>query len=364
MTYEDFTTYTEVDESADITVIANKITVDTMLITANSYVTKSHGANHFGNFEHKIDVRFTVISTTNFTGFWGISNSYYTLLSMDNNNEGMHAWIANVGGDYRIYIKDYTNNNIDFYGGLALSTSYYTTIKRDGTTLTCKIYSDSARTVLLDTLTIICTNTTYSNVIPMSGYDNTVNGRTSTYTVDNLDLQEGETHAPSDTAKASDSLTFKAEVPIADTAKVNDSLIFSVEEHIADTAKTFDSLITKTGVIIGDIAKASDDLTLQVETSLSDTAKASDSVNFFKGLRFAIGDIAKASDSLITKAYITLVDIAKVSDSVSFFTGIFKRIKSAIQSNETKLKAKQSNEIGLKSKQNNEIKLKSKQSNE
>jgi plastocyanin len=299
MAYENFTTYTEVDADGDITVAANTITVDTMRITANSYVTKSHGANHFGNFEHKIDVRFTTLSTSNYTGFWGISNSHYTILSMDANNEGVTTWIANVGGDYRIYLRDFTNDNSDFYGGLALSTSYYTTIKRDGTTATCKIYSDSARTNLLDTLTITCTNATYSNVIPMFGYDNNVNSRSSTYTVDNLDLQEEETLNPVDDANASDAITF------------------DVEEHMADDAKANDTTKFDATKLLSDNAKASDTVNFDSNSSTQHTAHASDDISFQMFHAHNIGDTAKASDSLTFDAEINLVDIAKASDLYS-----------------------------------------------
>lgn len=52
MGYEDFTTYTEVDEDSDITVTPSKCDVDTLRRDALSYVRDDNGAAHFGDIEH------------------------------------------------------------------------------------------------------------------------------------------------------------------------------------------------------------------------------------------------------------------------------------------------------------------------
>jgi len=299
MAYEDYTTYDEVDAGGDITVAANKLTVDTMLITARSYVKENHGANHFGNFEHEVEVKFAAVSASGQFGFWAMSDTNYVSRDMSTNSEGIIVSILNVSGTYRMRVYDYSNINTDFYSGLALNTSYYTTIKRSGTTFTVKIYDDSGRTNLLDTLTITSANDTYSTVMAMSGYNNPTNGRTSTFTIDNLDLQEEETHDPTDDANASDAVTFNAGENLTDDANADDTTTFDATHLLSDNAK------------------ASDEVSFDGALSTQHTAKASDSVSYQMFHAHNIGDTAKASDAITFRAEINLDDIAKASDLYS-----------------------------------------------
>lgn len=80
----------------------------------------------------------------------------------------------------------------------AQSTIYYLRIQRISTTGTVKVYSDSARTNLLDTLSVTVETNTYRYINVCSGYDQggtTQLGTASGYS-ENLDLQEGTSRPP------------------------------------------------------------------------------------------------------------------------------------------------------------------------
>ena len=88
-----------------------------------------------------------------------------------------------------------------------------------------------------------------------------------------------ETHDPSDTAKASDSLAFKPGIPLSDTAKASDIPAFKPGIPLSDLAKASDSIAFKVFHGISDTAKAQD-IIFPDKLTLTDTAKANDSVTY------------------------------------------------------------------------------------
>jgi len=157
---EDLSTYTIVDPNNRITVTKNLIDVNAIRRDEDAYVYKDKGVNHFTNFEHKVDVRSpTSLGSYGCLLVWGISNVI----------DDAYAWtygftIEIYGYDVTHYdIRMRSKNGTGGWGppGSKSSTNKFThgnwcylTIKRSGTSLTCKIYSDSARGDLLETLTL------------------------------------------------------------------------------------------------------------------------------------------------------------------------------------------------------------------
>jgi len=195
MVYEDFTTYTEVDSAGDLTVTANNVDIDTMREDAVSYVFKDQGANHFGDFEHLIQGTYTTSQVSGRFGIESLSNNLpLTQQKMIDMSEGLYATFfrSSAGGNpYQIFLKDYNTADVDTMDlGAAPPYTRYMTFKRTGTTATLKIYTDAARTVLEDTLTITCVNDLYryNGVAASRG----TAGQTdhATGDIDNLDLQE------------------------------------------------------------------------------------------------------------------------------------------------------------------------------
>lgn len=160
--YEDYTTYEKVDPASDFTVITNKITYDTVRNDELCYVRKDKGVDHFGDFEHLVDV--TVTETPHaiaYFNFWALSQVVTSQYGMSIELEGLCAYHLRQTGIGWLFFKDYNNGNGDYYELISPYTTYYLTIKRVGTVGTLKIYSDSERTDLLDTLTIETTTLKY-----------------------------------------------------------------------------------------------------------------------------------------------------------------------------------------------------------
>lgn len=172
MGLEDFTTYDPVDPNTDITIIANKLTIDTCERYSGSHVTDDKGANHFGDFEHRIGpINVRAMDVGAWGCVWGISDTYFMHDDMNTNNEGMALRII-CGTEnvpvFRIY--EYGTPDDASYTG-SINTDYWFTIKRDGTSLTIRIYSDATRDTLLETLSVTCVTTTYKTIITHSVRD-------------------------------------------------------------------------------------------------------------------------------------------------------------------------------------------------
>ena len=148
---EDFTTFTEVDENGDIAITANKIDVLDMNTDAISYVWKDYGVDHFtGTWEHLLKVVWTAADQYALCGVWGVHASYGTYQDLKS-FEGIGIYLYRPG-TYNISIRDYGNNTTDTYSAGGYGT-WYLKFARDGANLvSCYIYSDEARTNLLDTL--------------------------------------------------------------------------------------------------------------------------------------------------------------------------------------------------------------------
>ena len=187
MAYEDFTTFTEVDPGSNYTLTATKMNVNAIDSGANAYTYKDYIADHFGDFEHLLDI-YTGSGTGLHTlgGCWAIGNSYGTVMDYVASNDAMVVYIYEL--PHLLYLRDFVVDNLDSFS-YSDNTYYYLTIKRAGTTLTCKIYSDAARTNLLATLSIVCTNTKMRYCQGVFNYEWDT-GTSLSYYIENLDLQE------------------------------------------------------------------------------------------------------------------------------------------------------------------------------
>ena len=196
MALEDFRTYTEVDDDGDITVTQTKCDVSTMRRDAVSYVYKDMGVGHFGEFEHKFTIHIGTADIFGVCGFWGLSNGAYTEQDKRDDNEGlMFKLYERAVGVESLELNEWPAFSSDLYDGDA-NTTYYITIERAGLVLTAKIYSDAARTLLLDTLTVACVATAYRYIQTISSRESAANaGASGTGYVENLDLQEGYPHS-------------------------------------------------------------------------------------------------------------------------------------------------------------------------
>ena len=144
---EDFTTYTETDPGAVITVAAAQITHNGT-INAGARVHKDYGVGHFGNtWTHLFD--FQLISQSGST-----PNPAFHLLAngVANRNQNPEIYAPDIYGA-KIYLGQYTGTYNDVQIGtfgtspFSLSTWYYAKHQRTSSTShTLYVYSDAART--------------------------------------------------------------------------------------------------------------------------------------------------------------------------------------------------------------------------
>jgi len=196
--YEDFTTYIENDGDIDVT--ASTVTFTTMRRDADAYLYKDFGAGHFGDFEHLFTFRLTGAEAGDLDSReWAnihILSDATGPLSLNSNDLFGIFLMQNADVDDVVFLMliqlengavvDYATSNL-----YTKDISRYLTIKRAGTTGTLKIYSDSARTNLLETVTITCNTTTYRylHVVQSENLMTDPSDHISGF-VSNLDLQE------------------------------------------------------------------------------------------------------------------------------------------------------------------------------
>jgi len=190
MTLENFLNYTEVDDDGDITVTAPKCDVSTMRRDADSCVYYDKGAGFFSDFVHLCTVHVATGDVSGLVGLWGLSNGAHTIQDKISANVGISQWFHIAAGPvYQLEINDQDTDQQDTYTAAA-DTTYYLTIERSGTALTCIIYSDAARQNELDTLEIVCATTTYQYIESIQSRDATPPDADSIMAyVEDLDLQ-------------------------------------------------------------------------------------------------------------------------------------------------------------------------------
>jgi hypothetical protein len=157
MSYEDFTTFTEVDVAGDrIQKTANHI--DHLAYrNETTYLYKDYGASHFGDFEHRIKVKAATTGTYGLGIVWMLGNDLGNVKALHDANKTF-VYLSFYYLSY-LYINLYeTNLGTDYYdsntGGFGLGDWVYAKIVKSGTSLTAYLYSDSSYSTLVDTLVL------------------------------------------------------------------------------------------------------------------------------------------------------------------------------------------------------------------
>lgn len=191
MVYEDFLTYTEVDPDEYLSVFTHGILASAMIKNTAAYVKKDYGGNHFGDFEHLLEVQLTSIDDGAIGVMWMLSSNSETNTHNDGlaNNEAIALYFYRADLAYRLTLINFVDDSSDTYGMDAPPNIYYLTIKRVGTAGTVVIYSDAARTAELDTLTLTVPSTKYRYLIAVASRE-AAGTEKITYIVNRLDLQE------------------------------------------------------------------------------------------------------------------------------------------------------------------------------
>lgn len=158
---EDFRTFTEVEP--DDRIQKTQFHVDFVCCkNEDSRLYKDYGANFFGDFEHLIDEKMVSATADDANGWcWVLSND------VSDNLKALHdanATFIAVLPYFTTPADVYTIRLWEDFGGVSASdisipvtgnTTYYLKITKTGANLSCFIYSNPARTVLVDTLTLV-----------------------------------------------------------------------------------------------------------------------------------------------------------------------------------------------------------------
>ena len=148
--------WTENDVPGVITVMANRATAAAFTRGDNSYFYRDMGAGHFaGNLDHDLTVFYSSTSANlGRWGVWGLSNvTNYEYGTGGSQNQGLFvALLTTAGGNFYIDIGQNNYAVSDRSIPLNKDQEYFLTIKRTGTLFSCNIYSNAARTILVDTI--------------------------------------------------------------------------------------------------------------------------------------------------------------------------------------------------------------------
>jgi len=180
------TFYDKVDTQGCLAVGATGIVAANMNSDGSVYLCRDMGAGGIaGDFEHTLETSLTAYTgALAFGGIWGLANAKQKYFFGD--SSVLYWW--NMGGDLVLVLAG--DGLFDYSVALSLSTTYYITITRIvPTTIYCVIYSDAARTVVVDTLTPpLADGIDFRYVYTGYNYDTDESGLKMSFTVDNLDL--------------------------------------------------------------------------------------------------------------------------------------------------------------------------------
>lgn len=210
---EDFSTYTEEDPNTRITVASTRVTTASIARNEDAWVYVDKGSGAFsGNFTHLLTVKATGGVNDGWAYFWALTNTVDDVTGIDAANGSCLAlgyYVYNSA--YQLYLEE-VNSGTQYISAhaITINTPYYLKIVRDEGattygTLYGYVYSDSARTTLLGTMTINLKTPTkdYRYIFAASSHNNGTAETISGY-CENLTLEDAQ--APTVTTQAVDDI--------------------------------------------------------------------------------------------------------------------------------------------------------------
>jgi len=199
MAYEDLSTFVEVDDwRNDIVLSSTTCTHSTMARDSIAYAYRSYGAGYFTDFI--VEWEGGPFDSSGyggaFIGWMCLTNNPATQLALTNG-----VWVRFYGGwpTRCVYLFDAAMGTSDSYtedkSTFDDKTLYYR-LTRSGTTAQLFLFSDAARTILLDTLTVTCSATAFEYLMPGLGYGGTGSQLASSRTKNVRIISAGATAKP------------------------------------------------------------------------------------------------------------------------------------------------------------------------
>lgn len=193
---QDYTDYTEVDVGANrVAAIAAKITVTNLDDDEAVYVYDDFGADYFDTdtdpWIFELDFKYTDGDAT--CGLWSLTQDVGTIGALVAGDKNL--LFVDIESDNKLYVSALHNGVIEDAGtadALVINTDYYLTITvdRSAGTLTCDIYSDVNRSMLVESISCDLPNTTdkYRYLYAQHGWGDGGGGSTWSGEIRNLTI--------------------------------------------------------------------------------------------------------------------------------------------------------------------------------
>ena len=262
--YEDFLNdYSENDPNNRFSYSTTRVTITGLLSgDFNAYVYKDHGANHFADFEHLIEIEATSAASNHQSAQWALTDAAAYFGGWTNALYGLIY--SSDGSNLYVYLREKQTTSQDVWTGGSQSTLYFMTIARSGTSLTNEIRITSHSGNLEDTLTITCQNEAtvkYRYAQPVAGMSGSGTEALDGY-VQNWDLQEGVVH----------------EKALSDSITVGDSIFKAVGQPQGDSIAVADSISNRPGVAQADSITIADSETKGIGQAQADAVAIAEGI--------------------------------------------------------------------------------------
>lgn len=195
MALEDYTTYTEVDPNSKIGVTSNTITANGIETNFDAYVYDDKGAAFFDeDYSQELDFQKTGGSSGNqFVYIWGLANVVAGGRALLTSYQAHQIIIFGSNPVVRLLECRGGSFVSDDSIALSLNTRYWLTMIRDESIgangqLQCFIYSDSGRTVLVDTVSVLLASKQDFRYVYAINSDNHGSASSWSGDIQNLDL--------------------------------------------------------------------------------------------------------------------------------------------------------------------------------
>jgi hypothetical protein len=117
------------------------------------YSYSDQGADYFLDFCQRVDVKLQSAEEGAKVAFWGVTNSVGDFNSIGD-QDFIYIALENDGSNKMVIVERYNNSDYSQSYTISLSTWYYLSIQKNGTSLTVNVYSDAERTSLLCSLSL------------------------------------------------------------------------------------------------------------------------------------------------------------------------------------------------------------------
>lgn len=194
--YEDFTKYEEYDPYNHIEIVNATYIYANVGIAEDSYVYRDmNQTDFFTNFTHQVSARAESHYGNCEVAVWLVSETVndvrYARIEGYAQLYAMIHWHVDFGSTYRLILYetyDYVRYQLD-YCEIVENVTYYLTTTKLGTYAECKVYNDSAKTSLVDTLNgTLQADHSFRYVYGICTQDDVTGGRNIEVHIMNLDL--------------------------------------------------------------------------------------------------------------------------------------------------------------------------------